>query len=273
MAKLPSLQPVKAVADAIRGKGKPPAKAERNRPKLLISIVNRGRGKKVRDVVNEISAALSISFTGYGTARTALLDYLGIGETEKTIVFSLIPEADEEAVMKEIRSQLSLYLAGRGISFTIPIAAVSEIVAGGLASAATNKSISEERIMNAEGRKYDLIVVSVNANFVETAMDAARAAGASGGTVIRARATENQKAEQFIGISLMREQEVIFILSKKAGTQAIMDALTESVGLKTPAGGVIFALPVDRTAGISARDEAIDEMSAEQNTASGEDDA
>ena len=110
------LSPVKAVATAI-GIRKAPEKRERVvRPKLLVSIVNSGSGRKVKGIINELSVGLSISFKGYGTAYSALLDYLGIGQTEKTIVLSVIPETDEERIMKALRAQMSLYLAGKGIS-------------------------------------------------------------------------------------------------------------------------------------------------------------
>lgn len=216
------------------------------RPKLLVSIVNRGSGRRVKAILNERSAALSISFTGYGTARSALLDYLGIGETEKTVVLSLIPETDERTILKQIKTELSLYLAGKGISFTMPLSAVSGMIANGLMNAATEKTL-EDKVMKQEDRAYNLIVCAVGANHVYEAVEAARAAGASGGTVIRARATDNQKAEQFIGVGLLREQELLLILAKTEAAGPIMDALNEKVGIKTEAGGVIYALPVDRT--------------------------
>ena len=110
--------------------------------------------------------------------------------------------------------------------------------------------------MTDETRKYDLIVAAVAAGFAEEAMEAARSAGAAGGTIIHAHAMNNAKAEQFIGISLMQEQDVLLILTRREGKLPIMQALFEKVGLKTQAGGIIFSLPVDRTAGISAADEA-----------------
>ena len=109
--------------------------------------------------------------------------------------------------------------------------------------------------MRNEDRKYDLIVAAVAVDHVDIAMEAARAAGAAGGTVIRARSTANAKAEQFIGITLTNEQELLMILTKRENKLAIMEALNEKVGLKTQAGGVIFSLPVDRTAGIAGVDE------------------
>lgn len=241
--------------------------ARSNRTKLLVSIVNQKDDKKLKEILDEISVSLSFSFAGTGTARSTMLDYLGIGETEKVVALSLFPESDEDKIIREIRNKMSLYLVGRGISFTIPLTGISEIVANGIAAAASNK-IDRRKVMAGEERKFDLIIASVEANHVDEAIEAARAAGAAGGTVIRARSLDNAKAEQFIGISLMEERELLLILTKKEGKLAIMQALSEKVGLKTEAGGVIFSVPVDRTAGISAADEEEQEKKEEPQESS-----
>lgn len=225
-------------------------KTRSNRAKLLVSIVNQKDDAHLKEVLDEFSIALGITFAGRGTARSQVLDYLGIGETEKSVVFSLFPESDEEAILREIRTQMSLYLVGRGISFTVPLSSVSEIVANGLTGAAAQKTLDRSKIMTDSNRKYDLIVTIVNADCIDDAMEAARSAGAAGGTIIRARSLSNAKAEQFIGITLAKEQEILLILTKRETKTEIMHALSERVGLKSEAGGVIFALPVDRTAGI-----------------------
>ena len=268
-------QKVKEKTAAIRNKikdaekkvaAKASAKIEKplNRSKLLVSIVNQKDDLKLKEVLDEISVSLSFTFAGKGTARSTVLDYLGIGETEKVIVVSVIPESDEDKIIRKIRQEMALYLVGRGISFTIPLSGISEIVAKGIAAAASNKNMDRSKIMKSEDRKYDLIVVSVEANHVDEAIEAAREAGAAGGTVIRARNLNNAKAEQFVGISLLEEREILIILTKKEGKLAIMQALSEKVGLKTEAGGVIFSLPVDRTAGMSAADEEEIEKKEEQ---------
>lgn len=248
---------VKGVGSVI---GVTPKTAEKqklpNRTKVLVSIVNHDDEKRLKEILDDTSVALSFMFAGTGTARSAVLDYLGIGGTEKSVILSLIPESDEENIMRELRARMSLYLVGRGISFTIPLSAVSQIVSNGLESAAAEKTIDGSKIMKDEQRQYDLIIAAVAANYVDDAMEAARSAGAAGGTIVRGRSTSNEKAEQFIGISLMHEQELLFILSTRERKLAIMQALSEKVGLKTEAGGVIFSVPVDKTAGIAVAAEA-----------------
>ena len=223
-----------------------------NRTKLLISIVNHSDGQQLKTILDECSVSLSLSFDGTGTARSSILDYFGIGETEKTIVLSLFPESDEDLIIREIRTKMSLYLVGRGISFTVPLTSVSEIVANGLSKASAKKTVLESMIMTEERRTYDLIVCAVNAERSDEAMEAARSAGAAGGTIMHARMLDNKKAEQFIGISLAKEQEILLILTKREGKLAIMQALFDRVGVKTEAGGIIFSVPVDRTVGIGA---------------------
>lgn len=246
------------------------AKAPRpNRTKLLVSIVNHSDGEQLKTILDECSIALSLSFDGTGTARSAILDYFGIGETEKTIVLSLFPESDEDLIIKEIRTKMSLYLVGRGISFTVPLTGVSEIVANGLSKASAKKTVLESMIMTDERRIYDLIVCAVSAEHSDEAMEAARSAGAAGGTIMHARMLDNKKAEQFIGISLAREQEILLILTKREGKLAIMQALFDRVGVKTEAGGIIFSVPVDRTVGIGA-DETAEVAVAKEKEANNE---
>ena len=261
--KNPAASAVEAVEKLVKGVGsvigvspkQTPQKLP-NRTKALVSIVNRDDEDELKEILDDVSVALSFTFAGTGTARSAVLDYLGIGNTEKSFVVSLIPESDEETIMRELRARMSLYLVGRGISFTVPLTAVSEIVANGLQSAATEKIIDGSKVMKDEQRQYDLIIAAMAANFVDDAMTAARAAGAAGGTVVHGRSLSNDKAEQFIGISLMHEQELLFILTTREHKLDIMKALSEKVGLKSEAGGVIFSLPVDRTAGIAVAQEA-----------------
>ncbi len=233
----------------------PKQEARPNRIKLLISIVNRGDDNKLQELLNDFSVSLAFSCMGTGTARSAVLNYLGIGTSQKSVMFSLIPESDEIAILDRIRDEMSLYLVGRGISFTIPLSAASEIIAGDLTAAAAAKTVEGRNIMRDKDRNYDLIVAIVTAGYVDEAMEAARSVGAAGGTIIRARAVKNEKAEQFIGIPLHIESEMLLILSQRSDTDMIMNTINDKVGLKSEARGIIYSLPVDRTVGVGASSE------------------
>ena len=69
-------------------------------------------------------------------------------------------------------------------------------------------------------------------------MDAAKSAGAYGGTVFSQR-NRNGKAEKFMGVSLAAEKEMIFIVPVRR-KNAIMKAIMEQAGMETHAKAVSF---------------------------------
>ena len=90
-------------------------------------------------------------------------------------------------------------------------------------------------------------------------MNAAREAGAGGGTVLHAQGTGTETAEQFLGISLASEKDVVLIVAKKSQKNAIMRSIMEKAGLNTKAKAIVFSLPVTDTAGIRLSDESKEE--------------
>ena len=235
------------------------------RMKLLVGVVNVGDDKKITEIANTYGAALSYKFDAFGTARTAVLDYLGLGETKKKLVVSIIPDTSERQILEGIQNEMSLYLVGRGICFTLPLTGVSSIVAHGLIKGvAQDKNSGRDKMKDEKTeRSYDLIVAAMQSGYAEDAMEAARSAGAAGGTLIHASTLNNRKAEQLIGVTLQQETEILMILTAREGKLEIMRAIQETAGLKTDAGGVLFSLPVDNLIGVGAMNPVTDEPHAE----------
>ena len=72
----------------------------------------------------------------------------------------------------------------------------------------------------------------------------------SGGTVIHAKGTGAEKAEKFLGVSIAVEKEMIFMVTRREGKNAIMKAIMEQAGLESEARAIVFSLPVTETAGM-----------------------
>ena len=98
--------------------------------------------------------------------------------------------------------------------------------------------------------KYELLVVIANQGHTELIMDAARAVSATGGTVIHAKGTGIQQAEKFMGVTLVPEKEMLFIVAKKQQKDNIMKSIIEQAGVGSKAGAIVFSLPVTDTAGM-----------------------
>ncbi len=97
---------------------------------------------------------------------------------------------------------------------------------------------------------YKCILAIVNNGFSETAMDAAKACGAKGGTILHGRGTISKDAEKFFNISIQPEKEIVMILAKADLIDGILKGLYGAIGSQTPAQGIAFALPVDEVVGL-----------------------
>lgn len=99
-------------------------------------------------------------------------------------------------------------------------------------------------------REFDLIMTIVNRGFADQVVDAAREAGAHGGTVFYARGTGIHELEKFFAISIQPEKEVVLNIVRHDQTQAIIHSIVAASGLKTEGKGIAFALPISNMAGV-----------------------
>ena len=99
--------------------------------------------------------------------------------------------------------------------------------------------------------KYEMIFCIVNSGFSDTVMDAAKAAGARGGTVIRGRGTADREAEELFHIAIHPEKDIVMIIVQSAIKDAVLNALYEAVGLDSAGQGIAFSVPIDKAVGLS----------------------
>lgn len=95
------------------------------RIKFLITIVDRGLGDEVVCSLRESGITFNMISPGYGAAGSDILDYLGLTDTEKDLVLSVVTEDKVTSVMNKIRYKFDLDEPGNGIVFAIPITGVS----------------------------------------------------------------------------------------------------------------------------------------------------
>ena len=98
--------------------------------------------------------------------------------------------------------------------------------------------------------KHEVVVVIVNEGHSDKVMDAARDAGARGGTIAHARGSGTKDIEKKYGIVITPQKEMIYILVNESIRDKVMDAINKAVGLDTPGQGIIFSLPVDNISGL-----------------------
>lgn len=215
---------------------------------LMTTIVDRKVGKKYLELYKSNEQHVMFTSLGEGTASSDMLDYLGLDKAEKLVVFSVQEEDDWLRVKKQLQQKLKIDAPGGGIAFIIPLSSI-----GGKKSLQfllEKQDYQKEEESTLKDTERELIIVIANQGNIELIMDAAREAGAYGGTVIHARGTGMEKAEHFMGVSLAAEKEMIFIVAKKEQKNNIMKAIMEKAGMESRAKSIVFSLPVTDTAGL-----------------------
>ena len=88
------------------------------------------------------------------------------------------------------------------------------------------------------------------AGFSDDVIDAARAAGAKGGTVLKGLRCNSEGVSKQFGVSRQAEQDFVMIVTAKAKKTEVMSAISSSCGLGKEAHGIVLAFPVDDAMGL-----------------------
>ncbi|AEF80658.1 hypothetical protein [Leadbettera azotonutricia] len=227
--------------------------------KLVFFIVDWSKTQIISNVFEEEKVRFHFISKATGTARTEILDLLGIGSSEKALVLCLEQEVLVPVLLKEVRKKLGFHNPGAGIAFTVPLSGINTpLLRVFKESIHQNEKIVFEKQggapMAAETKSEinnDLIIAVINRGYSEEFMTAAREAGAIGGTVIDARGLSHEGPVKFFGVSVQDEKEVVLILTNREKKVPIMQAVSQTCGLASKAEGLVFALPVDSVLGLS----------------------
>ena len=215
---------------------------------IMTTIIDRKNSKKYIDLYKKDKLEVMYITLGEGTARGDILDYLGLEASEKMVIFNFVQQHDWMLTKKDLQRKLQIDAPGEGIAFLVPLSSI-----GGkrtLQFLLDRQELPESEESTLKDTTYELIVAIADQGNLEMVMDAARGAGAYGGTVIHAKGTGMEYAEKYLGVTIAAEKAMIFIVTKKDQKNSIMKAIMEQAGMQTPAKTIIFSLPVTDTAGL-----------------------
>ena len=257
---------------------------------LLMTVVSRNLGEKYLKFYLEQQVEVQLVTLGRGTANDAMLDYFGLESHEKAVLFSVVDDQKWEELSVGLHRSMRIDVPGTGVAFLIPLASIggrgiftylTRTLETGMpetGNTPANEKTDRKRFREkrrtgkreadeaaagqngqygaAEGSEtmpesaYEMIIAVANQGYIEPIMEAARSAGAGGGTVIHAKGTGMEGMGKFFGVSLAAEKEMIFIVTERGQKQAIMRAIMERAGMESKARTFLFSVPVDEVAGL-----------------------
>lgn len=111
---------VKNAQDTINKKVNPDIK----KLKLLVTIVDRSKALFYLDILEQFEINMQMVVYGKGTAGSEMLNYLGLAESEKVVIFSFVREDNIKKVLETLTEKFEKVKNGKGIAYTIPLKSI-----------------------------------------------------------------------------------------------------------------------------------------------------
>ncbi|MDY6986447.1 MAG: P-II family nitrogen regulator [Thermodesulfobacteriota bacterium] len=100
---------------------------------------------------------------------------------------------------------------------------------------------------------FKLLISMIKSQKTERVVDAAKAAGATGATIIPARGTGIREAKTFLGLTLEVQTDVVLFLLEEELVESVLAAIQEAGQFKEAGTGIAFVLDVEETIGVRSQ--------------------
>jgi hypothetical protein len=91
---------------------------------MLITVVQKGKGTFFADFIKSFDANLQIAVVGSGTADSNLVEFLGLKDKRRSIIFSIVREERVNEIMEALGERFHTVNNDTGISFAVPLSSV-----------------------------------------------------------------------------------------------------------------------------------------------------
>lgn len=226
---------------------------EKHEPlRALILITTPKLSRKASDMFQKNMVPVHYQCHGVGTAPSEVIDVVGLGNPDKILLISLMSKPFADDMLKKLKKGLRLGSVNSGIVFTLPLMGANNLIVKMLeqTDSSLNNGTSRKDSIGMAGTKYSLIAAVVNQGYSENVMEAARSAGAGGGTVVPSRSIANEQAVGFWGMGIQNEKDIVLIVADIEDKLKIMQAISSKCGVHSEAQGNVVALPIDTVLGI-----------------------
>lgn len=95
-----------------------------NRLKILVTIVSRAKADFYMDHIQSFGVNMQMVFFGKGTAPQEILAAIGLADSDRAVILSVIGEDKLQSALDSIEEKFNTIVGGKGIAYTIPMASI-----------------------------------------------------------------------------------------------------------------------------------------------------
>ena len=206
---------------------------------MFFVIIGRGKANAILRKAQDCGATGGTIFLGEGTAQSKFLDAMGLNEIQKEILMISASDELSNKLHETLIKEFSFSKRNNGIAFSIPfkrcvLNADKQVV-----------NTSENDISHT----HYCIVTIVDKGRSKACLEAARAAGSRGGTLIHGRGA-GVPTDYYFPLVIEPQKDIVMIISAKDKAPLIRQRISTDLQLEKTGNGVIFTLPVTRITGL-----------------------
>ena len=212
---------------------------------VICCVVNNGDASKLMKFASKYEIQGATVSIGRGSVNNRLLKFLQLDEVRKEIVNMIVDSSIATKVLQGISEYMEFEKQNHGIAFSHAVSGVSVKGKRYDSIDSDNTKLSE-----VSDTMYNAIHVIVEKGNAEDVIEAAKAAGARGATIVNARGSGAEEAKKFFSLEIEPEKEKIFIIAKVELKDAIVEAINQHLEIEKPGKGIVYVLDVKEAYGL-----------------------
>lgn len=207
----------------------------------IFVIVNIGKANKVLAEAKKKGITGGTIFPASGTVSSNLLRTIGFNEVKKEILFMVSARENTAPAVDHITTLFDFEQPNRGILFSTPVVHLLGTHGENLDGTGPIIPLAPE---------YEAFLTMVEAGFGEFVVEAARSAGARGGTLFHGHGVLTEPLQKVFAIELAPHQDIVITLVTASIADAVEAAIVDRLHLDEPGNGILFSFDAENVRGI-----------------------
>ena len=214
---------------------------------VICCVVNCGHGSKALRIAKRMGVRGGTICIGHGTVKgKRLTELLELTDIRKEIVWMTMGREQAREAMAAISHEMSFHRPHHGIAFSMALSGLFGVHETEAGAKPQKQTTGEER----EGSMYQVIYTVVERGLGQEVVEAAKAGGARGATIINARGSGIHETATVFAMAIEPEKEMVMIVTAREAAEGIIASIRERMHIDEPGKGIIFMLDVEQAHGL-----------------------
>lgn len=207
----------------------------------FIAIIKKGITAKFVKHLKSVDFHGATVIQGKGTVADAFTNRLGVHDSSREVVITLIEKKYEEKIHQVAEEKFHISAKGHGILFSLDVT-----------SCYGKREYDYAFDDSAEQEDHQLLWTIVDRNQGAKVVKLATEEGARGATVLHGRGMGDKNARKIFSIPIELERDIVLQVIPSDMLVDIADHIDTALSLNTPGHGIQFTTPVNGSLGISS---------------------